>query len=316
MGFQLYLCAMHPNWQIQINGFRSFLKLEKNHSVNTIDAYLHDVSLLEEYFSMQGEMKLPGEVTAADLQDFMKYLYNLGLEASTQARIASGIRSFYSWMLLEGSLREDPSVLLESPKISRKLPQVLSAQEIELMIQQIDHSQPQGTRNRAIIETLFACGLRVSELTDLRLSRINFREEFISVVGKGNKERLVPIGTDALRWIDLYIHDERSRLKIAKGAEDILFLNRRGQKMSRQMVFLIIKDLALKAGIRKTISPHTFRHSFATVLVQNGANLRAVQEMLGHASITTTEIYTHIDREYLRDTLIKYHPLYQKKGKK
>lgn len=304
---------MHPNWQIQINGFRSFLKLEKNHSPNTIEAYLHDVGLLEEYFSLQGEMKLPGEVTPADLQNFLKYLYDLGLEASTQARIASGIRSFYGWMVLEGSLREDPTVLLESPKISRKLPQVLSAQEIEQMIEKIDHSQPQGTRNRAIIETLFACGLRVSELTDLRLSRINFREEYISVVGKGNKERLVPIGAAALQWVGLYIHEERSQLKIAKGAEDILFLNRRGHKMSRQMVFLIIKDLALKAGIRKTISPHTFRHSFATVLVQNGANLRAVQEMLGHASITTTEIYTHIDREFLRDTLKKFHPLYQEK---
>lgn len=304
---------MHPNWQIQLNGFRSFLKLEKNLSANTIEAYLHDVGLLEEYFSLKGQMKLPGEVTAADLQNFMKYLYELGLEASTQARIASGIRSFYGWMALEGNLREDPSVLLESPKISRKLPQVLSAQEIEQMIMNIDHSQPQGTRNRAIIETLFACGLRVSELTDLRLSRINFREEFISVIGKGNKERLVPIGSEALRWINIYIHDERSRLKIARGAEDILFLNRRGQKMSRQMVFLIIKDLALKAGIRKSISPHTFRHSFATVLVQNGANLRAVQEMLGHASITTTEIYTHIDREFLRDTLQKFHPLYKEK---
>lgn len=307
---------MHPNWQIQLRGFRSFLKLEKNLSANTIEAYLHDVGLLEEYLSMQGQMKLAGEVTATDLQNFLKYLYDLGLEASTQARIASGIRSFYGWMTLEGTLREDPSLLLESPKISRRLPQVLSSQEIEQMIEKIDHSQPQGTRNRAIIETLFACGLRVSELTDLRLSRINFREEFIAVVGKGNKERLVPIGTDALNWINLYIHDERGRLKIAKGSEDILFLNRRGQKMSRQMVFLIIKDLALKAGIRKTISPHTFRHSFATVLVQNGANLRAVQEMLGHASITTTEIYTHIDREFLRDTMIKYHPLYRKKGKK
>ncbi|MGC8865568.1 MAG: site-specific tyrosine recombinase XerD [Bacteroidales bacterium] len=302
---------MHPNWQIQIHGFRAFLRLEKNLSAHTIEAYLHDVGLLEEYFSLHGVNKLPGEVTAADLQNFLKYLYELGLEASTQARIASGIRSFYGWMVLEGNLREDPSALLESPKISRKLPQVLSTEEIERMIEKIDHSQPQGTRNRCILETLFACGLRVSELTDLRLSRIHFKEEFIAVIGKGNKERLVPIGQDALKWIHLYIYGERSRLSIAKGAEDILFLNRRGKKMSRQMVFLIIKDLALKAGIRKTISPHTFRHSFATVLVQNGANLRAVQEMLGHASITTTEIYTHIDKEFLRDTLLKFHPLYK-----
>ncbi len=303
---------MHRNWQIQINGFRAYLKVEKNLSVHTVEAYIHDVSLLVEYLSMSAEPPLPSAVTAADLQSFLKYLYELGLEASTQARIISGLHSFFGWMLMEGSLKHDPSVLLENPRLSRKLPEVLSVEEIDQMINQIDLSQPQATRNRAMLETLFACGLRVSELIDLHISKVHVQEEFISVVGKGNKERLVPIGSEALKWIQLYIKNERIYLPITKGAEDVLFLNRRGKKMSRQMVFYIIKNLAQAAGIHKNISPHTFRHSFATALLHNGAHLRAVQEMLGHASITTTEIYTHINKEFLRETVLKYHPLYNK----
>lgn len=303
---------MHPNWQILLNGYRAFLKVERNLSPHTVEAYLHDVSLLEEFLSLQTEPPLPTEVTSAHLHAFIKYLFDLGLEASTQSRIVSGIRSFYGWLLLEGNLKEDPSALLENPKLSRRLPQVLSVEEIDRMIQQIDLSQPMATRNRAMLETLFACGLRVSELIELRVSRVHFADEFVSVIGKGNKERLVPIGQEALKWIDMYLRHERIHIKIARGADDILFLNRRGQKMSRQMVFLIIKDLAKAAGIQKNISPHTFRHSFATALVHNGANLRAVQEMLGHASITTTEIYTHIDKAFLRETMIKFHPLYRK----
>lgn len=304
---------MDKNWQIWIRGFRAFLALEKGLSVNTLDAYVHDVELLVQFLEMHPPVLSPGEVSRPLLSDFLKYLYDLGLEASTQARIISGVRSFYNYLLIEGAIGVNPADLLDVPKLRRKLPQVLSVKEIEDIIRAIDLSKPGGHRNRAIIETLYGCGLRVSELVDLRISRLHQNEEYISVIGKGNKQRLVPMGSAAIRAIRLYFEAERNHMKPDKGSVDIVFLNRRGKKLSRVMVFMLIKQYAALAGIQKVISPHSFRHSFATHLIEGGANLRAVQEMLGHASITTTEIYTHLDRAFLRETLLQYHPRYSTK---
>lgn len=290
-----------------VERFRQYLILEKSLSAKTAEAYLHDVGLLDEFL---GEKKLEN-VEVADLQDFAKYLQkDQEVKATSQARILSGVRAFYRFLVLEGTLETNPAQLIDTPKLARKLPTVLSVPEVEAIINAVDLSLPEGHRNRAMIEVLYSCGLRVSELIDLQLSCLFFDEGYIRVIGKGNKERIVPIGSTAQKAIRLYVEGYRMSLKIKKGDADIVFLNRRGGRLSRVMVFHIVKELAEKAGITKEISPHTFRHSFATHLVEGGADLRAVQEMLGHESITTTEIYTHLDREYVQSTIALHHPRY------
>ncbi len=296
------------NWKSYLHGYHSYLRLEKSLSKNSIEAYLHDVEKLIQYFGQQGKIVAPGQVTLKDLQDFLRWINGFGMTATSQARIVSGLKGFYKYLLLENIIQKDPTELIESPRTMRKLPVFLSVGEINDMVAAIDLSTPEGKRNKAILEVMYGCGLRVSELVGLRITNLYFNEGFIKVVGKGNKERLVPLGSMAQSEIIYYMKEIRSGISIRAGNDDILFLNRRGSKLSRVMIFNIIKTLALKAGIKKTISPHTFRHSFATHLVEGGADLRAVQEMLGHESITTTEIYTHLDREYLRSTIIQFHP--------
>lgn len=296
-------------WTSLIHGFKSYLQLERSLSGHSVEAYIHDVEKLCQYLGLHHKEALsPGELSRQDLEDFSRWAARLGMTATTQARMLSGIKSFYKYLLLENIISEDPTLLLEAPKLKRKLPDVLSVEEIEQLIGAIDLSKPEGGRNKAIIETMYGCGLRVSELTGLRLSHFYPDLGYIRVVGKGDKERLVPIGQEAIKYIQLYCDTIRCHVPLKDGFQDIMFLNRHGRALSRVMVFLIIKDLAQKAGISKNISPHTFRHSFATHLVEGGADLRAVQQMLGHESITTTEIYTHLDREYLRDTLHRFHP--------
>ncbi len=289
-------------------GFKTFLQLERGLSANTLSAYLHDVSLLFNFLTNEKKGKSLQKVTYNDLKDFVEFVNRLGLGVYSQARIISGIRAFFKYLDLENILDTDPSELLEAPRLGRKLPEVLDISEIDRIIQAIDLSLPEGQRNRAIIETLYGCGLRVSELVNLKISELYFNEGIISVTGKGNKQRLIPVGEEAKKSILLYLQHDRVKIDPSKGNEDILFLNRRGGKLSRQMIFIMIKNLAEKAGIHKKISPHTFRHSFATHLVQNGADLRAVQDLLGHASIITTEIYTHLNREDLRKAILKFHP--------
>lgn len=296
-------------WQVYIKGFKAWLQLEKSVSANTVEAYLRDIEKLACY--LQDENKAPASVTLKDLERFVKWIATLGMTPSSQARIISGLRSFFKYCLQEQITQTDPTALLEAPKLKRALPDVLTYEEIEKIIAGNDLSKPEGGRNKAMLETLYSCGLRVSELVELKLSCLYLDVGFIRVIGKGNKERLVPIGSDAIKYIRIYRDDIRVHIAVKKGNEDILFLNRRGAKLTRVMVFLVIKELAKKAGITKNISPHTFRHSFATHLVEGGADLRAVQEMLGHESITTTEIYTHLDREYLRDTLQQFHPAFK-----
>jgi integrase/recombinase XerD len=293
-------------WKQARTDFENYLRLEKSLSENSISAYLTDVQKLENFCSLKGSDKSPVSVTYNDLTGFIAWNGQENSNARTQARILSGIRAFYRFLLIEGEINENPSTLLESPKIGLKLPDVLSVEEIDSMIRMIDLTKPEGHRNKAILETLYGCGLRVSELVGLRMTDIHRKEGFIIVTGKGNKQRLVPISRSAVKYIDLYI-DGRQLLKVIHDS-NIVFLNRRGRKLTRAMIFHIIKDLAARAGIKKNIHPHTFRHSFATHMVQAGADLRAVQEMLGHESIITTEIYTHIDRSFLRDTINKYHP--------
>jgi integrase/recombinase XerD len=296
------------DWKFHITGFRTFLKLEKSLSVNSIEAYINDVSKLITYLEIKNCNLPPESITLSNLKEFIKWINELGLSARSQARIISGIKAFYKYLLLEDIIETDPTTLLETPKIGRKLPEVLSVEEIDLIISHIDLSKPEGQRNKAMIEVLYSCGLRVSELINLKLSNIFFEQGFIRVIGKGNKERLVPIGSKAIHEIEFYLIDRNKLSFISKESEDILFLNRRGRKLTRVMVFTIIRDLVEKSGIKKNVSPHTFRHSFATHLIDGGADLRAVQEMLGHESILTTEIYTHLDREYLRDAIIRFHP--------
>jgi integrase/recombinase XerD len=293
-------------WNNYIKGFEQYLRLEKSLSNNTIDAYVSDVCKLQQFIN---ETKNPDEISGEDIKHFLVFLNELGLTGTSQSRIISGLKQFYTYLILENLLKEDPMMIVDMPKTKRKLPVVLSYDEIESLFKQIDRSLPEGERNLAMLETLYSCGLRVSELTGLKISDIYSRDEIIKVKGKGNKERFVPIDPLTLEHLEIYMKNIRVHMPVKKEAEDILFLNRRGAKLSRVMVFLIIKDLAKKAGIKKTISPHTFRHSFATHLVENGADLRAVQQMLGHESITTTEIYTHLDRTFLRDTILKYHPM-------
>ena len=295
-------------WDSYKNGFKAWLQLEKSLSDNSVWAYLRDIDKLTGFLQASHELKSPADVTLKELQRFINWIASLGMTAASQSRIISGIKSFYKYCLLENICTTDPTTLLEAPKLKRALPDVLSFEEIENIIHQIDRSTPEGERNKAILETMYSCGLRVSEVVNLKISQLYLDVGFIRVLGKGDKERLVPIGSAALKQINFYKNQVRVHIQVQKGNEDILFLNKRGAKLSRVMIFYIIKEMAMKAGIKKTVSPHTFRHSFATHLVEGGADLRAVQEMLGHASITTTEIYTQLDREFLRKTLEQFHP--------
>ena len=299
-------------WEAYKKGYKAYLRLEKSLSDHSVEAYLHDVTKLTQYLLSVNQEKNPAALTLKDLQAFVKWIGELGMGATTQARIISGIRSFYKYLLTEQLITIDPSTLLEAPKTRRKLPDTLSFEEIELLIGAIDLSSPEGTRNKAILETMYSCGLRVSELVGLKISGLYLDIGFIRVIGKGDKERLVPIGSDAIKCIKIYKDTVRSHQSVSEKNQDILFLNRRGNALSRVMIFYIIKSLATAAGITNVISPHTFRHSFATHLVEGGADLRAVQEMLGHESITTTEIYTHLNRDFLRDTLQQFHPAFKK----
>jgi integrase/recombinase XerD len=298
-------------WEAYKKGFKAYLGLERSLSDHSVQAYLSDIDKLTLFLQAAGLQKTPAELQLPDLQQFVRWVAELGMTQTSQARIISGVRAFYKYCLLEDIVAKDPTTLLEAPKLLRQLPDILSFEEIEAIIAQIDLSTPEGGRNKAILETLYSCGLRVSEVVNLKLSQLYFDVGFIRVVGKGNKERLVPIGSSAIKYISLYKNNIRVHQGIKQGEEDILFLNRRGRRLTRVMIFLIIKELVKQAGINKTISPHTFRHSFATHLVEGGADLRAVQEMLGHESITTTEIYTHLDREFLRKTLQQFHPGFQ-----
>jgi len=296
------------DWRSAIKGFQAYLKLEKSLSDNSIEAYSRDIEKLYQYSDSQLVNLKPELITLTNLREFINWINELGMIPSSQARILSGIKAFYKYLLMEDLIKSDPSELLESPKIQRKLPDTLSYEDINKMIDAIDLSKPEGGRNKAILEVLYGCGLRVSELTELKLSNLYLDIEFVKVTGKGSKERLVPIGGSAVKALKIWIGNIRVHIPVKKGEEDIVFLNRRGTRLSRVYIFMIIKELAMLTGINKTISPHTFRHSFATHLVEGGADLRAVQEMLGHESITTTEIYTHLDREYLKGTIIQFHP--------
>ncbi len=296
------------NWKGYIADFKFYLKLEKSLSENSIEAYVSDINKLVNFCDINAGPEQPELVTHTYLVTFINYLNELELSPRSQARIISGLKSFFSFLLLDEKIESDPTELLESPKIGRKLPEVLSVDEIDRLLSAIDLSKQEGQRNKAIIETLYSCGLRVSELINLKISNLFFNEEYIRVTGKGKKERLVPISYRAIREIQYYYEKYRNHIKIARESENILFLNRRGKKLTRVMIFTIVKDLAYKTELKKSISPHTFRHSFATHLIDGGADLRAVQEMLGHESIITTEIYTHLDREYLRNTILRFHP--------
>ena len=298
-------------WELHIKYYSNYLKLERSLSVNSVEAYVHDVELLHQFMTMKHSQVTAMKVTAKHLQEFLQYINELGMSAHSQARILSGIKGFYKYLLFEELVEKDPTDLIEGPRLGRKLPDTLSYVEIEKLFQAIDQSKPEGGRNRAMLEVLYSSGLRVSELVELRLNNVYADIGFLRVIGKGNKERLVPIGRDALKYLKIYIDEIRGRAPHKppqKGFESYVFLNRNGKKLTREMIFMIIKDLALQIGLNKSISPHTFRHSFATHLIEGGADLRAVQEMLGHESITTTEIYTHLDRDYLRQVIQEFHP--------
>jgi integrase/recombinase XerD len=297
------------NWNSITKGFKAYLQLERSLSENSVDAYLRDIKKLEEFCLLKEISVQPEKLNQQQIEQFLNFISELGLSARTQARILSGLKAFYKYLVVDDIIIDDPTELLEAPKIGRKLPDVLSVEEINALINAIDLSKPEGERNKAMLETMYSCGLRVSELVDLKLSNLMLNESFIHVFGKGSKERIVPIGSVAIKHINIYIKSVRNHQhNIKKESQDILFLNRRGAKLSRVMVFTIIKNLCEVTGIKKAISPHTFRHSFATHLVEGGADLRAVQEMLGHESITTTEIYTHLNREYLRQAILDFHP--------
>jgi integrase/recombinase XerD len=296
------------NFQSYINGFKSYLKLERSLSANSINAYVSDVEKLFQYLATLPKGEQLQELKLVHLRSFLVWLNDLGVQASTQARIISGLKAFFGYLFEEQIIKDNPTALLETPKLVRKLPDTLSIHDIDKMISMIDASTPEGMRNKAIIEVLYSCGLRVSELTDLKISNVYADTEFVKVVGKGDKERIVPIGNTALKLIEIYVNEVRVHVDIKRGHEDYIFLNRFGAKLSRVSIFNLIKKLAELAGLRKTVSPHTLRHSFATHLIEGGADLRAIQEMLGHASITTTEIYTHLDRDYLKTVIKEYHP--------
>ena len=296
-------------WPAAIHAFKAYMLLERSLSQNSVDAYLNDVNRFSQYLEMSNPNLGPLSVQRTDLEQFILWINKLGLEGSSQARLISGLRAFYKFLLVEDLLEDDPTEMLENPRLRRKIPEVLSYREIQSMLDVIDLSEPNGQRNRTIIEVLYACGLRVSELVNLKISNLFLDVGFVKVLGKNNKERLVPIGPEAVKHLRIYLENIRPLLpKIRKEDENIVFLNRRGARLSRVMVFLIVKELAEKAGVKKNISPHTFRHSFATHLVEGGADLKAVQDMLGHESIITTEIYTHLDSEYLIETISLFHP--------
>ena len=294
------------SWESSIKEFKYYLKVERSLADNSIQSYLRDINKLANY--CRDIKKNEKSVASQDIRNFISHLVSEKISPRSQARIISGIKAFYKYLILEDYITDDPTLLIENPKIGLKLPEVLSVEEIELIISSIDLSKKQGQRNKAIIETLYSCGLRVTELINLKISNINFNDEYIKVIGKGNKERLTPIGSNALKYIQIYANEVRIHKKISKGNEDIVFLNNRGSKLSRVMIFTLIKNILKKIGIKKKVSPHTFRHSFATHLIEGGADLRAVQEMLGHESITTTEIYTHLDKDYLRSNIMQFHP--------
>ena len=294
------------SWESAILSFKSYLIIERSLSANSVDAYIRDVKKLADFAKEKEKTEL--QIERSDLSEFISNISKSGVAARSQSRIISGIKAFYKYLIMEDYITANPTELLESPKIGMKLPYTLYIKEIDKLIAAIDLSKAEGERNRAMLEILYSCGLRVTELITLKLSNVSFVEGFIKVVGKGNKERLAPIGNTALKYLNIYINEVRNHQEIQKGYKDIIFLNRRGKQLTRVMIFTIIKQLAKKIGLKKNISPHTFRHSFATHLIQGGADLRAVQEMLGHESITTTEIYTHLDKEYLRETIIAFHP--------
>lgn len=297
-------------WKPILKGFKAYLILERSLSDNTVEAYLNDLNKLVSFFELSQKDLTPAQIQLSDLQEFLMWVYELGLGARSQARLISALKTFYKYLLLEDLVNSDPTELLDGPKLARKIPEVLSYEEIQAMLDAIDLSTPHGTRNRAMLETLYACGLRVSELTELRLTNLFLDVSFIKVIGKGNKERIIPIGQSAIKYIELYVEGiRRPQMNIHKDHQNFLFINRRGKKLSRIMVFNIVKELAKQVGIKKNVSPHTFRHSFATHLIEGGADLKAVQDMLGHESILTTEIYTHLDTQFLRDTIMAFHPL-------
>lgn len=298
-------------WDAYIKGFKSYLQLERSMSDNTVDAYLHDIAMLRDHIATEFPGLGVDRIEMHHLHSLLKWITEMELSVATQARVLSGVKSFFGYLVLEEVIRKDPTELLEAPKLKRTLPSVLSVNEMGHLFAAIDHSTPEGQRNRAMLEVMYSCGLRVSELITLKLSGLFLDVGFVKVIGKGNKERLVPIGDEASKQVSLYKEHVRVHVPVKQGQEDFVFLNRRGSSLSRVMVFLFLKDLAKKAGITTNIHPHTLRHSFATHLVEGGADLRAVQEMMGHRSITTTEIYTHLDRAYLRSTLEKYHPRYR-----
>jgi integrase/recombinase XerD len=299
-------------WESYKSGYKGWLQLEKSLADHSVSAYMSDLDKLTQYFETTNPKATPDKVTLKHLQKFLEWINELGMTATSQARIISGIRSFYDYCVTENIVDNDPTQLLEAPKTRRKLPDTLSVEEVDKIIAAIDLSTPEGVRNKAILETMYSCGLRVSETVNLKVSQFYPDLGFIRVTGKGDKERLVPVGLEAVKHVRIYLNNIRNKISIRDGHEDVLFLNRRGAKLTRVMIFLMLKDLARKAGIQKSISPHTLRHSFATHLVEGGADLRAVQEMLGHESITTTEIYTHLDRDFLRTTLQQFHPAYRR----
>ena len=296
------------NWNSWIHGFHTYLRLERSLSGNSVEAYMTDMRKLIQFLEHRSYSLTPAEIQLKHLQEFIHWINELGMNPRSQARVISGVKAFYKYLLVENSITTDPTALLESPKTGRKLPEVLHVDEIDRLIAAIDLSTAEGARNKALLETLYSCGLRVSELVNLLISNIFLDIGFLKITGKGDKERLVPIGSVATKQINSYLNDIRCHVAIQPGNEDVVFLNRRGKRLTRVMIFTIIKQLATKAGLQKVISPHTFRHSFATHLIEGGADLRAVQEMLGHESITTTEIYTHLDRDYLRSSILQFHP--------
>jgi integrase/recombinase XerD len=296
------------NWDFHIKQFQSYLKLERSLSENSVEAYIHDAVKLRQFAEISNLPDDPTKIKTNDIRHFLVWIGELGLTPHTQARVLSGLKAFYNYLISEDIISDDPTHLVEGPKLGRKLPDTLSLPEIETLFNAIDLSTPEGGRNRAMLELLYSSGLRVSELTSLKLNNVYFDVGFLRILGKGNKERLVPVGREAIRYLKIYIMEIRVHIDVKTGNESFIFLNRRGSKLSRIMVFNIIKDLALKTGLKKSISPHTFRHSFATHLIEGGADLRAVQEMLGHESITTTEIYTHLDRDYLKQVIKEFHP--------
>lgn len=304
----LPLTLKELSWDNYTKQFKTYLKLERSLAANSVDAYLSDISKLRQFLEIKEREIGPTKVSQQDLIDFLEFITELGMSAYTQARMVSGLKAFFRFLIYEEVITNDPSALIEAPKLGRKLPDTLNLLEIEALFEAIDHSTPEGQRNRAMLETLYSSGLRVSEMTELKISNVHADIGFVRIVGKGSKERLVPIGRSALKYIRIFLEEVRVHIPIQKGFEDHLFVTKRGKSISRVMVFMIIKDLATKIGLKKNISPHTFRHSFATHLIEGGADLRAVQEMLGHESITTTEIYTHLDRDYLKQVITQYHP--------